>query len=92
MLCSHRIATFPGLLCSFALLLTAIPANAQSAGRVTPITTEQPPVTSDFVLLIDARQTMGLNTDMKEILEGFGLREGANSEPAEYVVEKAFVG
>ena len=53
----------PGLLCSFALLLAAIPANAQSTGRVTPITTEQPPVTSDFILLIDARQTMGLNTD-----------------------------
>jgi ferredoxin--NADP+ reductase len=26
------------------------------------------------------------------VLEGFGLREGANSAPAEYVVEKAFVG
>ena len=36
--------------------------------------------------------SIGLNTDMKAILEGFGLREGANSEPAEYVVEKAFVG
>lgn len=36
--------------------------------------------------------SMGLNTDLKRILEGFGLREGANSEPAEYVVEKAFVG
>jgi ferredoxin--NADP+ reductase len=36
--------------------------------------------------------SMGLNKDMKEILEGFGLREGANSEPAEYVIEKAFVG
>ena len=36
--------------------------------------------------------SMGLNTDLKEILEGFGLREGANSDPAEYVVEKAFVG
>ena len=36
--------------------------------------------------------SMGLNTDMKTILEGFGLREGANSDPAEYVVEKAFVG
>ena len=36
--------------------------------------------------------SMGLNTEMKEILEGFGLREGANSAPAEYVVEKAFVG
>ena len=36
--------------------------------------------------------SMGLNTDLKEILEGFGLNEGANSDPAEYVVEKAFVG
>jgi len=36
--------------------------------------------------------SMGLNTDMKEILEGYGLREGANSDPAEYVIEKAFVG
>jgi ferredoxin--NADP+ reductase len=36
--------------------------------------------------------SMGLNRDLKKILEGFGLREGANSNPAEYVVEKAFVG
>jgi len=36
--------------------------------------------------------SMALNLDLKEILEGFGLREGANSDPAEYVVEKAFVG
>ncbi|RVT84495.1 ferredoxin--NADP reductase [Rhodobacteraceae bacterium CCMM004] len=36
--------------------------------------------------------SIGLNTDMKAILEGWGLREGANSAPAEYVVEKAFVG
>ncbi|MDT0681977.1 ferredoxin--NADP reductase [Roseicyclus sp. F158] len=36
--------------------------------------------------------SMGLNLDIKEILEGYGLHEGANSEPAEYVVEKAFVG
>jgi ferredoxin--NADP+ reductase len=36
--------------------------------------------------------SIGLNTDIKDILEGYGLREGANSEPAEYVVEKAFVG
>ena len=36
--------------------------------------------------------SLGLNTDLKAILEGFGLREGANSSPAEYVVEKAFVG
>ena len=36
--------------------------------------------------------SMGLNTDMKRILESFGLREGANSDPGGYVIEKAFVG
>ena len=32
------------------------------------------------------------NVDVKALLEGQGLREGANSEPREYVIEKAFVG
>ncbi|MFT5614593.1 MAG: ferredoxin--NADP+ reductase [Granulosicoccus sp.] len=36
--------------------------------------------------------SLGLNKDIKEILEGFGLTEGANSNPREFVVEKAFVG
>ncbi|MEM0936622.1 MAG: ferredoxin--NADP reductase [Pseudomonadota bacterium] len=36
--------------------------------------------------------SLPFNLDMKEILDSHGLREGANSEPAEYVVEKAFVG
>jgi ferredoxin--NADP+ reductase len=36
--------------------------------------------------------SLPFNLDMKDILERHGLREGANSEPAEYVVEKAFVG
>ncbi|WP_371154620.1 ferredoxin--NADP reductase [Jannaschia sp. 2305UL9-9] len=36
--------------------------------------------------------SLGLNTDIKAILEGYGLEEGANSEPKHYVVEKAFVG
>ena len=36
--------------------------------------------------------SIGLNLDLKEILEGFGLEEGANSDPKHYVVEKAFVG
>jgi ferredoxin--NADP+ reductase len=36
--------------------------------------------------------SLAFNIDVKAILEGFGLREGANSEPLEYVVEKAFVG
>jgi len=36
--------------------------------------------------------SLAFNVDVKVILEGFGLREGANSEPKEFVVEKAFVG
>jgi ferredoxin--NADP+ reductase len=36
--------------------------------------------------------SLAFNIDVKAILEGWGLREGANSEPKEYVVEKAFVG
>ncbi len=36
--------------------------------------------------------SLAFNLDIKEILEGFGLREGANSEPKEFVIEKAFVG
>jgi len=36
--------------------------------------------------------SMGLNTDLKTILESAGLEEGSNSAPAHYVVEKAFVG
>ncbi len=36
--------------------------------------------------------SLAFNHDVKAVLEGFGLREGANSEPQEYVIEKAFVG
>lgn len=36
--------------------------------------------------------SIGLNLDMKAILEEIGLEEGANSDPKHYVVEKAFVG
>ncbi|WP_121063710.1 ferredoxin--NADP reductase [Chachezhania antarctica] len=36
--------------------------------------------------------SLDFNKDMKDVLEGFGLHEGSNSEPSEYVVEKAFVG
>ena len=36
--------------------------------------------------------SLAFNTDVKTVLEGFGLREGANSDPKEFVVEKAFVG
>ena len=36
--------------------------------------------------------SLAFNIDVKAVLESFGLREGANSDPLEYVVEKAFVG
>ncbi|MDZ4093716.1 MAG: ferredoxin--NADP reductase [Paracoccaceae bacterium] len=36
--------------------------------------------------------SLAFNHDVKAVLESFNLREGANSEPLEYVVEKAFVG
>jgi len=34
---------------------------------------------------------LAFNLEIKEMLEGYGLSEGANSQPAEYVVEKAFL-
>ena len=36
--------------------------------------------------------SLAFNHDVKAVLEKFGLHEGANSEPMEFVVEKAFVG
>ena len=36
--------------------------------------------------------SLAFNIEVKAILEGWGLREGANSDPKEFVVEKAFVG
>lgn len=36
--------------------------------------------------------SLAFNVDVKKVLEDFGMREGANSDPKEFVVEKAFVG
>lgn len=36
--------------------------------------------------------SLAFNVDVKAILEGWGMVEGANSDPREFVVEKAFVG
>ncbi|MFT4717314.1 MAG: ferredoxin--NADP+ reductase [Paracoccaceae bacterium] len=68
-------------------------------GRITDLITsgqlahdlELPPInaTEDRIMICGS---MGLNTDMKEIMHAAGLREGSNSEPGEYVLEKAFVG
>ncbi|MDG4650050.1 ferredoxin--NADP reductase [Roseibacterium sp. SDUM158017] len=34
---------------------------------------------------------LAFNLELKDMLDDYGLREGANSRPAEYVVEKAFL-
>ncbi len=34
---------------------------------------------------------LAFNLELKEMLEGYGLEEGANSKPAQFVVEKAFL-
>ncbi|MDU8910594.1 ferredoxin--NADP reductase [Aestuariicoccus sp. MJ-SS9] len=34
---------------------------------------------------------LAFNLEIKEMLEGYGLQEGANSDPKHYVVEKAFL-
>lgn len=36
--------------------------------------------------------SQSFNKDMRELLESRGLREGANSQPGEFAIEKAFVG
>jgi len=36
--------------------------------------------------------SMDMLKETKEILEGFGLEEGANNKPASFVIERAFVG
>ncbi|MBB96298.1 MAG: ferredoxin--NADP(+) reductase [Rhodobacteraceae bacterium] len=34
---------------------------------------------------------LAFNLELKDMLDGYGLEEGANSKPAQYVVEKAFL-
>ena len=36
--------------------------------------------------------SQSFNKDMRELLESHGLREGSNSQPGEFAIEKAFVG
>ena len=67
-------------------------------GRVTDLITsgrlfediKLPPIdaASDRVMLCG---NPDLLVDMRDILEGYGLGEGANNKPGEFVVEKAFV-
>ena len=36
--------------------------------------------------------SLAFNLDIKALMEKAGLHEGANSEPGQFVIEKAFVG
>ncbi len=36
--------------------------------------------------------SMAMLKETKEVLEGFGLTEGSNAAPGQFVVERAFVG
>ena len=36
--------------------------------------------------------SMDMTQDTKAMMEGFGLKEGSNSSPADFVIEKSFVG
>ena len=47
-------------------------------------------ITSDDRVMLCG--SMGLNNDLKKILSNLKLNEGANNNPAEFVLEKAFVG
>ena len=47
-------------------------------------------ITSDDRVMLCG--SMGINNDLKEILSNLKLNEGANNNPAEFVLEKAFVG
>ena len=36
--------------------------------------------------------SMAMIKETAELLEGFGMKEGSNAEPGDYVLERAFVG
>ena len=78
---------------------TTTQENSENMGRITHLI-ESGKVFSDLgiedlnpetdrVMLCGS---MGFNTDLREILEARGFEEGANSKPATFVLEKAFVG
>lgn len=66
------------------------PTTLLASGRL-PADLGLPPLDplTDKVMICGS---IGLNQEMKAILEAAGFAEGANSQPGDYVVEKAFVG
>lgn len=77
---------------------TTTQENSPQMGRITDNLTSGKVFTDLGVETFDAEHdramvcgSLSFNKDMMQVLEGFGLGEGANSDPGEYVVEKAFV-
>ena len=78
---------------------TTTQETSPKMGRITDLIRKQtlfndlamPPFNpeSDRVMVCGS---MALNRDMIMLLEEAGFREGANSDPGDYVIEKAFVG
>ena len=73
--------------------------NSPKMGRITTLLQDGTVFADLGILAINAETdramvcgSLEFNKDIKEILEGFGLEEGANSDPKTFVIEKAFVG
>ncbi|WP_022708534.1 ferredoxin--NADP reductase [Paracoccus zeaxanthinifaciens] len=86
---AKRLLYYPTTTREDSPLMGRITDNLQS-GKVNA-DLNLPPITpeTDRAMICGS---LAFNTDVKKVLEGFGLHEGANSEPREFVVEKAFVG
>ena len=73
--------------------------SSMKMGRITTLIEDQTLFTDLGVPALDPATdramvcgSLAFNLDIKALLEKAGLREGANSEPGEFVIEKAFVG
>ena len=73
--------------------------QSENMGRITTLIESGKLFTDLGIAPLDAETdramlcgSMGFNTDMRAILEARGFEEGANSKPATFVLEKAFVG
>ena len=73
--------------------------NSAQQGRITDLINNEKFFTDLGISKLDPQTdramlcgSMAFNTDLRAILETIGFEEGANSKPATFVLEKAFVG
>lgn len=78
---------------------TTTQEDSPNMGRITDLITSGKVFTDLEVAPLNPETDRGMvcgslafNKDIKKILEQAGLREGANSDPGEFVIEKAFIG